>query len=139
MDDAQKGRHWTEFAAIMIGLAGVLNVVWGIAAITDTQFFQSGSGITTSDLHTIGWITLLSGLLECGAAYSIWNGGQFGKYFGILVASLNAISVLLSIKAYPFWGICVFAIDVLIIYALVHYGGQGSNTHRPTSPGPQRP
>lgn len=123
--DPQKARRWVEFAAIMIGLAGLLNAIWGIAAISNSKIFQTGSGITLSQLHTIGWISLLTGLLELGAAYSIWNGGQFGKYFGILVATLNSISALLSIKAYPFWGICLFAIDVLIIYALVTYGGSG--------------
>jgi hypothetical protein len=35
----QTAQRWTEFAAIMITLGGVLNVVWGIAAISDTKFF----------------------------------------------------------------------------------------------------
>ena len=43
------------------------------------------------------------------------------------VTPFNAISALLSIKAYPFWGICLFAIDVLVIYALVNYGGSGQS------------
>jgi uncharacterized RDD family membrane protein YckC len=123
--DEHTARHWTEFAAIMIGLGGILNVIWGIAALSDAKLFQTGTGYSLSELHTVGWISLLVGILMLGAAYSIWNGGDFGKYFGILVAGLNAISALLSIKAEPFWAICVFAIDVLIIYALVHYGGRG--------------
>jgi hypothetical protein len=28
------------------------------------------------------------------------------------------------IQAYPFWSLCVFAIDVLVIYALAAYGGR---------------
>ena len=56
------------------------------------------------------------------------TGGEFGRWFGIVVAMLNAVSALVSIKAYPFWGICLFAIDVMIIYALVSYGGRRSLT-----------
>jgi hypothetical protein len=124
--DDHTARRWTEYAAIMIMLAGILNVIWAIAALSNSKFFQTTSGYILSDLHTWGWITLVVGLLELAAAYSIWNGGDFGKYFGILVATLNAISALMSIKAYPFWAICLFAIDILIIYALVTYGGRRS-------------
>jgi len=39
---------------------------------------------------------------------------------------LNAISALVSIKAYPSWGLCLSAIDVVSIRALVSYGGERS-------------
>lgn len=72
---------------------------------------------------------LFVGVLELVASWSIWTGGEFGRYFGIVVASLNAVSALMSIKAYPFWGVCLFGIDILIIYALVTYGGWRSPSH----------
>ena len=40
------------------------------------------------------------------------------------VAGLNSIGALLSIPAYPFWSLAVFAVDVLVIYGLAAYGGQ---------------
>jgi hypothetical protein len=113
-------RH--EFAAIMIMLGGILNVIWGIIALTSSRSFQA-SGYVVTDLHTWGWIVLFVGVLELVAAWSIWTGGEFGRYFGIVVAMLNAVSALVSIKAYPSWGICLFATDIPIIYALVTYGG----------------
>ena len=36
----------------------------------------------------------------------------------------NAVAALTSINAYPFWGITVVAIDVLVIYGLTAYGGR---------------
>ncbi len=134
--DRDKARRWTEFAAIMIMLGGILNVIWAIAALSDSKFFQASTGYILSDLKTWGWIVLFVGILELIAAWSIFNGGEFGKYFGILIASLSAISALMSIKAYPFWGVCLFGIDVLIIYALVSYGGGPPRVRRwPSSPG----
>jgi hypothetical protein len=83
---------------------------------------------------------LLVGILELVAAWSIWSGGEFGRYFSIVVAMLDAVSALVSINAYPVWGVCLFALDVLVIYALVNYGGRGSTAHPPATPGhPQRP
>lgn len=61
---------------------------------------------------------------QCFAAFSIWQGGGYGRWFGICVAALSAIGALLSIPAYPFWSLAIFAIDVLIIYGLAAYGGQ---------------
>ena len=29
----------------------------------------------------------------------------------------------MSISAYPFWGLAVFIVDVLVIYGLANYGG----------------
>ena len=51
--------------------------------------------------------------------------GAFGAVFGIFAASLSALGALLSIPAYPFLSLSIFAIDVLVIYGLAAYGAQG--------------
>jgi hypothetical protein len=30
----------------------------------------------------------------------------------------------MMIQAYPFWSLCIFAIDLLVIYGLAVYGGR---------------
>ncbi|HMD56749.1 MAG TPA: hypothetical protein VKG82_04695 [Solirubrobacteraceae bacterium] len=124
MSERESGAGWVVFAGIMVMLAGILNVIWGIAAINNSTFFTEKATYIISGLNTWGWIVLFIGVLQLIAAASIWAGGEFGRWFGILTASLSAISALMSIKAYPFWGICVFGIDLLIIYGLAAYGGR---------------
>jgi hypothetical protein len=119
-----EGSGWLLFASIMIAIAGVLNIIWGIAAISNSKFFTQNTTYILSDLNTWGWIVLIIGVLELFAAYSISVGGQYGRWFGIAVVSINSIAALMSIPAYPFWSLCVFAIDILIIYGLAAYGGQ---------------
>jgi hypothetical protein len=114
------------FAGIMLLIAGVLNVIYGIAAIDNSKFFvhATETQYILSDLNTWGWITLILGVLEIIAAFSIWAGGGYGRWFGIFVAGISSIGALMSIPAYPLWSLAIFTIDILIIYGLAAYGGQ---------------
>ncbi len=121
---AVEGSGWLLFASIMIVIAGVLNIVWGIAAISESKFFTQNATYILSGLNTWGWIVLIIGVLELFAAYSILSGGQYGRWLGIVMASINSLAALMSIPAYPFWSLCLFGIAILIIYGLAAYGGQ---------------
>jgi len=116
---------WWVFAGILLIVAGVLNIIWGIAAIGDSKFFTADATYILSGLHTWGWIILVVGVLEMVAAFSLWSGGEFGRWFGIFIASLNAIASLLSIGAYPFWSLAVFALSIIIVYKLAE-GPEGT-------------
>jgi hypothetical protein len=118
-----EGTGWVLFAGIMIMMVGVLNIFWGIAAIDDSSFFVQDTRYILSGLNTWGWIILIIGALQLAAAFSIWAGGSFGRWFGIAAATANAIAALLSIPAYPFWALAIFAVDILVIYGLAAYGG----------------
>lgn len=120
----QSGAGWVMFAGIMLLIVGVLNVIYGIAAVDDSKFFVHETQYILSGLNTWGWVTIIFGALQILAAFSIWSGGGFGRWFGIFVAGLSAIGALLSMPAYPFWSLAVFAIDILIIYGLAAYGGR---------------
>jgi hypothetical protein len=121
--DRVQGGGWVLFAGIMILVAGVLNIIWGIAAIDSSRFFVADTRFILSGLSTWGWILLIIGALQVVAAFSIWSGGSFGRWFGITVAACNAIGALLAIPAYPSWSLAIFAVDVLVIYGLAAYGG----------------
>ena len=123
--DFTRQSGWLVFAGIMIVIVGVLNVIYGIAAIDNANFFIANTQFILSDLATWGWVMLILGVVQLIAAYSIWNGGGFGRWFGIGVAGVNSIAALLSIPAYPFWSLAVFTLDILVIYGLAAHGGGG--------------
>jgi hypothetical protein len=124
MDETARGAGWLLFAGIMVFIAGVLNCIWGIAAIDQAQFFVEDKKFIIEDLKTWGWIVLIIGVIQLIAAFSIWAGGEFGRWIGIIAASLSAIGALLSIPGFPLWSLCVFGVDLLIIYGLAAYGGR---------------
>ena len=50
---------------------------------------------------------------------------MYGRVVAILAASLSAIAALLSIPAYPFWSLAIFAIDIIVIHQVARYGVAG--------------
>ena|SRR5215203_486819 len=119
----RRGSGWLAFAAMMLALAGTFSVINGIIAVAKARFYTPDAVYVFSDLRTWGWILIVLGCLQIGAASSIGAGRSFGRWFGIAAASLNALGQLFFVPAYPIWAVAIFAVDVLIIYGLTAYGG----------------
>src|SRR5205823_11050089 len=107
-----KGAGRAVFAAILLVIAGVLNIIYGIAAVSDAHFYTStGTHYVFSSLHTWGWITIILGIVELTAGFSLFGGGAYGRVVGITAATIGAIGALLSVAgAYPFWLLGMFAL-----------------------------
>jgi hypothetical protein len=74
-----------------------------------------------SNLNTWGWILILCGLIQAGRAGRL--GTRLGvRWIGVAIASFNAVIQLLFIPAYPFWSLCLFTLDILVIYGLIAHG-----------------
>jgi hypothetical protein len=122
--DEEKGFGWLLFAATMLGLAGVLSIIDGIAGISRSHVYAANAHYVFSDLRTWGWITLLVGVLLIIAAMGVFSGSGFARWFGIFAASLNLIAHFGASPGYPFWSLIVITLDILVIYALAVYGGK---------------
>ena len=122
----ERGHGWVLFAGTMLMIAGALNFIYGIAAVSSSKFYVGDAKYVITDLKTYGWILLILGAIQFFAAFSIWNGTQWGRWVGIASAGLNAVFQLLAINGAPFLSLALFAVDVLIIYGLVAYGGRPS-------------
>jgi hypothetical protein len=122
--DYVAGAGWVGFAAIMLGFAGIWNTIQGMLAIGQSRVFVGEQTFVFSDLQTWGWIMLVLGILQLIASFAIVSGSEWARWFGIIVAGINAIGQLYWVSAYPFWALSLFAVDILIIYGLSVYGGK---------------
>ena len=122
----EKGAGWMAFAAMMLVFGGIIGLIDGIVAVSRSSFYVAGAHFVFSDLNTWGWIIMIVGALTLVAGLSVVTGSQLARWFGIAMAGLQAIAQLMMIQAYPFWSLCIFAIDLLVIYALAVYGGSRS-------------
>ena len=118
-----RGAGRVVFAAILLLIAGTLNVIYGIGAISDASFYTSnGTHYVFGTLHTWGWVTLILGVIQLTAGFSLFSGGTYGRVIGIFAASLGALGALLAIGTVPFWSLGVFAICLWVAYGLIVYG-----------------
>lgn len=126
--ETERGLGWMTFAGLMLGFAGTFTVIDGIVALAKSKFYVADAVYVFGDVRTWGWIMLIVGTIELVAAFAVFSGSQLARWFGVAVAGLNGIAQLMFLPAYPWWAISVFAVDVLVIYALVAYGGRNYST-----------
>ena len=69
--------------SVMLGLAGTWNVIDGILALANSKVYGVNRTYVFSDLRTWGWIVLLLGCLQLLAAFLIFAGSEFARWFGI--------------------------------------------------------
>jgi hypothetical protein len=112
------------FMAILLLIAGTLNLIYGFGAIGNAQFFTSAPRLYVfANLHTWGWITVILGLVQLTAGVSLLGGKAYGRVIGIIGASLGALDAVLAVSgANTFWSLGVFAICLWILHGLVVLG-----------------
>jgi hypothetical protein len=118
-----RGAGSALFVAILLTIAGALNIIYGIAAVSDSNFFVNDTQFVFSTLHTWGWITVIIGVIQLTAGISLFSGGVYGRLIGIFAATLGAIEALLNVGgAHPWWSLGVFAICLIVIHGLAVLG-----------------
>jgi hypothetical protein len=121
-DDSGEG--WVVFAGVMLLILATLNVIDGIAAVADSTFFTENAKFVISNLNTWGWILIVCGIAQGVVGLGVWAKVGGVRWIGVAIASANAILQLLFIPAYPFWSLCLFTLDILVIYGLIAHGKQ---------------
>ena len=122
--DDSHSQGLVTFAGVMILIAGVLNTLYGIAAIDKANFFIRDAKYVVADLATFGWLVLILGAVQIFAAFAIWQGTPWGRWFGVACASVNIILQMLWIPAAPVLALTLLAMDIVVIYGLLAYGGR---------------
>jgi hypothetical protein len=111
------------FAATVLMLIGTFQVIAGLVAIINDDFYVVGRNYTF-DLDTTawGWIHLVLGafLNTCGLA--LFARRAWAGVAAIMLAALSAVANFFFIPYYPFWSIVMIALDVWVIWSLTRPG-----------------
>ena len=116
------GFGWVTFAAVMLGMVGVFNVIDGIVAVTKDDYVLDD--LLFGDLTAWGWFFIIWGAIQIAASLALFSGATWAAAVGIAAAFLNAIAQLGWLRHYPIWSVIIIAVDVLVIYGLAVYGGR---------------
>ncbi|GGZ00199.1 hypothetical protein GCM10010300_50260 [Streptomyces olivaceoviridis] len=117
----------TAFAAVMLVLAGLLDIFRGIMAIAhDDVFLATRSYVFRFDLTGWGWIHLILGAVALLVGFGLFGGALWARVGGVVIASLVIIANFLSLPYYPVWSIVLMAFSGFVIWALC-VGRQGAS------------
>jgi hypothetical protein len=118
-----RGAGRVVFAAFLLIIVGIINIIYGIGALDDANIFVNDTRFVLDDLNTLGWVLIILGVIQLTGGFSLIAGGTYGRVIGIVGGSLGAIGALLSIGgAYPWWSLAVFALCVYIVHGIVVFG-----------------
>ena len=70
------GKGWVLFAGIMLGLVGVLNLIYGIGAIADSRFYVRDVAYVFGNLNTWGWLLTVVGGVQLIASAGVFMAGD---------------------------------------------------------------
>ena len=107
---------WLMFAGLMIFFTGLWNAFEGFIGLFRSSYFTGTPVFGTLAFWAIVWIAI--GVLEMSAAYAIFSGRAWARWFGIVLVGASTLVHMLSIPTYPWWSMFIVAIDIVILYAL---------------------
>ena len=118
-----RGTGRAMFAAILLLIAGTLNIIYGIGALDDANIFKNDQRYILTNLNTLGSVLIVLGIIQLTGGFSLIAGNTYGRVIAIIGGSLGAIGALLSIGgAYPWWSLAIFFLCVYIVHGIFTFG-----------------
>jgi hypothetical protein len=118
-----RGAGRTAFAATLLLIVGVLNIIYGFGALDDANIFTDDQRYILTNLNTLGWVLIVLGVIQLIGGISLMSGNAFGRFIAIFGAGLGAIGALLSIGGnYPWWSLGIFFLCVYVIHGVFIFG-----------------
>jgi hypothetical protein len=114
---------WTIFAAVMMILNGVWNVIAGLVALLQGEFYLVGREyIFEFNVTAWGWIHLILGVVMFLAGSALFRAAAWARTVGVILAVISGIAAFAWLPQYPLWGIVMVASAVFVIWALTAHG-----------------
>jgi hypothetical protein len=118
-----RGAGRATFAAVLLLIAGTLNIIYGIGALDSANIYANDTRFILTNLNTMGWVLIVLGVIQLTGGFSLMAGNTWGRVIGIVGAGLGAIGALLSIGGSdPWWSLAVFALCVYILHGILVLG-----------------
>jgi hypothetical protein len=114
---------WSVFAATVLMMMGVFQMLVGLAAVVKQEFFVVGDEyLFEFDVSAWGWIHLLVGLVVLLSGIGIYSGNVLARTVGVLIAAGSAVTSFLWLPYQPVWSSVLIAMAVAVIWALSVHG-----------------
>jgi hypothetical protein len=111
------------FAATMMTLIGTFQVITGLVAVFNDEFYVVARNYTFDlDVSAWGWIHLIIGLLVLVAGFGLFARKTWAGITAIVLAMLSALANFFFIPYYPIWSLVEIGLAMWVIWALTRPG-----------------
>jgi hypothetical protein len=111
---------WTVFAAVMLMISGIGNILEGIAQLVRGSYFVTLPNYAYNlSVHSWGWIHLIAGIVVFLAGAALMADKTWARVVGVAFASASLFLNLVYLPFFPVWSIVVIALDAFVIWALL--------------------
>jgi hypothetical protein len=126
-DSGQQVSGWAMgglvFAASMLTLAGTFQILAGLVALFNDEFFVVARNYTFDlDVSGWGWIHLIIGAAMIATGLGLFGGRTWAGVTAIVIAMLSALANFFFIPYYPIWSLVVIGLNVWVIWSLTRPG-----------------
>lgn len=110
---------WIAFAALMLMIIGVVNVLEGIVAIV----YRQRTVVVQDRLYVVnltswGVLVLVSGAILVCAGIGVLTARTWARVVAVVFVALHAVTQVGWLAAYPLWSLLMLALDIVVLYAL---------------------
>ena len=107
------------FAATMMVLIGSFQVITGLVAIINDEFYVVARNYTFDlDVSAWGWLHLIIGACVALTGVFLFTRRPWAGVATVVLASVSALSNFFFIPYYPVWSVLVIALDVWVIWSV---------------------
>jgi hypothetical protein len=118
-----RGVGRAAFAAVLLLIAGTLNIIYGIGALDSANIFVNEKRYIFTNLNAMGWVLIVLGVIQLTGGFSLLSGKTYGRIIGLVGAGLGAIGALFSIGgSNPWWSLAIFALCIYVIQGILVLG-----------------
>jgi hypothetical protein len=110
---------WIAFAATMLLVIGVLNILEGfVALVDDRRLIVAQDRLIAVDLTGWGWTLLIFGIVLVVTSVGLFTAQNWARVLGVVIVGLHAVTQIGWLAAYPVWSLLMITLDTVVLYSL---------------------
>jgi hypothetical protein len=116
---------WVVFSGTVIGVAAALHLIFAVTVLANPDWVVLTPGaLIRFDLTTVGLTYLVLAAIQFFVSLGVFRGASWARVFGVVGASISALTHTAFMSVYPAWAWVLLATDVLVIYGLAVHGDE---------------
>lgn len=117
--DSRAWSGWVLFAALLMMIVGVINVIEGVVGLV----YRQRTVVVQDRLYVVNMTGFALTLIVFGGVLvavglGLLSARPWARWTAIVMVSLHAIVQIGWLAAYPVWSLLMLALDVVVLYAL---------------------